>query len=294
MSDPDRGAYTPPTDPPLTFDRQPQERASGPSPVVLIISLLVLVAVLGVIFLFYRSGLSQGAKAPVPVGQPLGTLTGAAPAQPETSDPSQGLQIYQQAEGQPPPTAPNFVQPPEQPKTRDQVATPPVAAAQPAPAASPVAGAPATVSGPPPAPVTVLPVTPAPKPAPVAQKPAPAPAPEAQKPKPVAAKPVAIVEPKAAPAKVAVAKSAPTPAKTGGAVSVQIGAFSSTALASKGWSDAVRIAPGAAAGMGKSVEPVERDGATLYRTSVTGFASRAEATAFCAQLKAAGKSCFVK
>ena len=75
---------------------------------------------------------------------------------------------------------------------------------------------------------------------------------------------------------------------------VQIGAFSSAALADKGWNDAAKIAPGATAGKGKKVEAIQKDGATLYRTAVTGFATRAEAEAFCGQLKAAGKSCFVR
>ena len=75
---------------------------------------------------------------------------------------------------------------------------------------------------------------------------------------------------------------------------VQIGAFSSQALADKGWSDAAGVAPGLAAGKGKRVEAIDKDGKTLYRTSVTGFASRGDATAFCDRLKASGKSCFVK
>ena len=54
------------------------------------------------------------------------------------------------------------------------------------------------------------------------------------------------------------------------------------------------IAPAAMAGKGKKVETVSRDGATLYRTSITGFASKQEAQAFCAKLQAAGKNCFVK
>ena len=49
-----------------------------------------------------------------------------------------------------------------------------------------------------------------------------------------------------------------------------------------------------AAGKGKSVERVDKDGKTLFRTQVTGFGSRADATAFCEKLKAAGKACFVK
>ena len=87
---------------------------------------------------------------------------------------------------------------------------------------------------------------------------------------------------------------APAPAAASGSFMVQIGAFSSQAQADKGWSVAAGIAPGAAVGKGKKVEAIQKDGATLYRTSVTGFSSRADATAFCDKLKAAGKSCFVK
>jgi hypothetical protein len=75
---------------------------------------------------------------------------------------------------------------------------------------------------------------------------------------------------------------------------VQIGAVSSTALADRAWNEAVRLAPGLAAGKGKGVERIEHDGHVLYRTAVTGFASRADAAAFCGKLKAAGKACFVK
>ena len=47
-------------------------------------------------------------------------------------------------------------------------------------------------------------------------------------------------------------------------------------------------------GKGKTVEPVQVNGSTLYRTTVTGFASRSDAQQFCQALKAAGKNCFVK
>jgi hypothetical protein len=125
-----------------------------------------------------------------------------------------------------------------------------------------------------------------PKPAPKVVAVAPA-APAPVKPpaaKPVAAQPVAAKP--AAPAPVAAAK--------GGAAAVQIGAVSSTGLADKAWSEAVGVAPGLAAGKGKGVERIEKDGHVLYRTAVTGFASKTEAAAFCAKLKAAGKACFVK
>jgi len=75
---------------------------------------------------------------------------------------------------------------------------------------------------------------------------------------------------------------------------VQIGAVSSQALADKAWSDAAALVPGQSAGKGKNVEKVDKDGKTLYRVQITGFASKADAAAFCAKLKAAGKDCFAR
>ena len=75
---------------------------------------------------------------------------------------------------------------------------------------------------------------------------------------------------------------------------MQIGAFSSTALADKGYSEVAAAFPGTVAGKSKKVEQLERDGKTLYRTSVVGFASRGAAQAFCDALTARGKRCLVK
>jgi cell division protein FtsN len=79
-----------------------------------------------------------------------------------------------------------------------------------------------------------------------------------------------------------------------GAAWVQIGAFSSSALADKGWGDIVMLAPAAMAGKGKKVEALSKEGKTLYRAYITGFSGRDSAQAFCDKLKAAGKACFVK
>jgi cell division protein FtsN len=314
MSNPERGAYTPPTaDQPLSFDARQPVRGRGPAPMMLFASALVLFILVAAIVVFYRSGVSHSAGAPPTVGTPIGAIKGAAPAESQPTDPAQGLQIYQQAEGQAAPSQPNFVPPPEQPQARINPTGPiPLPPAAPAPGA-PVAALPSatpnlkpSVTATAPA-VKILPAAQAP--APVAVKPA---APIPAKPvAPVPAKPMASVPAKPAPApaittkppaaaptataKLPASKPAPaTPAATSGAASVQIGAFSSQALADKGWNDAAKIAPGAAAGKGKKVEAVPKGGATLYRTTVTGFGSRAAATAFCDQLKAAGKSCFVK
>jgi hypothetical protein len=297
MTNPDRGAYTPPTDQPLAFDARQPVRGRGPAPMMLFASALVLLVLVAAIAVFYRSGVDHGPATPPVVGTPVGSIKGAAPAEAQPTDPAQGLQIYQQAEGQSAPAAPNFTAPPEQPQVRAAapvVATPAPKAAPTTPVAAPVAALPmATPSLKPTvnatAPAVKNSVAPPPAPAPVAAKPAPA-APVAAKAPAVAAKPPAAKVPPAPAAKPTESRPAPT----SGAASVQIGAFSSQALADKGWNDAARIAPGAAAGKGKKVEAIAKGGSTLYRTTVTGFGSRAAADAFCNQLKAAGKSCFVK
>lgn len=80
----------------------------------------------------------------------------------------------------------------------------------------------------------------------------------------------------------------------GGRAVVQIGAYSSQALADKGYGDASAAAGAAMAGHGKVVTPVVSNGHTLYRTVITGFGDRAAAKAFCARLSAKGRTCIVK
>lgn len=89
---------------------------------------------------------------------------------------------------------------------------------------------------------------------------------------------------------------APAPASTaaGAGLLVQIGAFSSSALADKGWNDVARLMPGQMVGRTKRVEPVSKGAETLYRAYVGGFGSKSEAVAFCSDLKAAGHACLVK
>ncbi len=267
MSDPDRGAYTPPTDAPLSFDARQPVRGGGPAPIMLILSGIVLIALVIAIVLFYRSGVREAGQPPLTVGVPVGEMKGPPPAEAQPVDPAAGLQIYQSEQGEAAPATPNFTAPPETPQAR-----PAPVSVQPPPRAaptSPVASAP----------IAALPAAPTPL-KPAVAPPAVAPAPKAATPAPKSID--------------AALSQAAAPKASGGAAAVQIGAFSSQALADKGWADAVRIAPGAAAGKGKRVEAIQKDGATLYRTQVTGFASRADASAFCNQLKAAGKSCFVK
>jgi hypothetical protein len=96
----------------------------------------------------------------------------------------------------------------------------------------------------------------------------------------------------ALPAARAPASAPAATASVAGGFGAQIGAFSSRELAEKGFADVGRIA--STSGRGKRVEPVEVNGSTLYRTTVTGFADREAAKAFCAALSAKGRACFVK
>jgi len=77
MSDPDRGAYTPPTDAPLSFDARQPVRGGGPAPVMLILSALVLIALVVAIVMFYRSGVREAGEAPRTVGAPVAEMKAA-------------------------------------------------------------------------------------------------------------------------------------------------------------------------------------------------------------------------
>lgn len=260
MSDPERGAYTPPTDAPLSFDARQPVRGSRPAPLTLIVSAVVLILLVIAIVLFYRSGTRQAGDAPAVVGAPVAEMKALPPAEAQPEDPAAGLQIYQSEDSATIPTAPNFTPPPEAPAAR-------------------------------PTPMPTAPITQVPLPPPSAPLATPAPKAAALPPAPAVKAPAA---PAAAPTPAAKAPATPAPKAAAGAAAVQIGAFSNQAQADKGWDDAARVAPGLIAGKGKSVERIERNGSTLFRTSVTGFGSRGDAQAFCDALKAAGKNCFVK
>lgn len=265
MSDPERGAYSPQNDAPLAFDARQSRSGGGGFPTTLAISLVILVVLIVAIVLFYRSGVRNSGPGPASVGTPVAQIKAPAPATGPSSDASAGLQIYK-TDGAPTPAAPTFAPPPEQPKPRPTVAVaagPPLAAAG-ATSAKPVKAASKDE-------IEAL-------------------IEESEKPaKPKQAKPMV-----AAVAMAPSAKPAATASAAVGGASAQIGAYSSEALAAKGWSDTAAAFGGDMSGKGKHFEPVTKDGKTLYRAAVTGFGSKAEAQAFCVKLTAAGHPCLVK
>jgi hypothetical protein len=310
MSEHDRGAYTPHHDGPLSFDAR-QSRGRRAFPTTLLISLMILIGLTLAIVMFYRSGVRGAGEAPVPVGTPVGEIKSppSAQAQQPQQDAGQGLQIYKSESGAQPASgaAPaTFGPPPEQPAARPvaPVSAQPIAPAtsQPAPAPAPVAAAPAPQPKPAPAqavaaaPVKPVPAQPTPKAAVAPAKPQTKDEVGALLDKADAAKKPAapVAAPQASAPKAAAPPVKLEPTAGHGAAVVQFGAFSSAALASSEWTKLAAAYPSEMSGKGKLVESVERDGKTLFRGAVSGFASKADAVAFCAKMKADGKACIVR
>ena len=296
MTEYDRGAYTPQADAPLAFDaRGPRDRR--PLPMTLVASGVVLLVIVGALFLAYRGGVKGGAEAPRPVGEPVGAIkTAAAPGAvgASASDPTAGADLY--AAQNVPNVKPTFTPSPEQPAPRpapqlrvETVAPPKVriepaetvaaTSARPAaPAATSIrAGAADHAATTGAKPVQTAALTP---PSAAVQAKAPPNAP--------AAKTVEIA------AGGDSAKIVETTGSASGGAAVQIGAFSSKALADKGYADVSGLMGGSMGGKRQHVEPVAHGDKTMFRTTVTGFADHAAAKAFCASLAAKGHTCFVK
>lgn len=300
MSNSNRRDYPP--ERPLAFEGYQERPRGGPAPVTLILSMVVLLGVSGGVFYLYRGGARAPGGPPEPVGAPVGDLKIAAPPQAAQPDPAAGLTIYKTDPNAVATAAPAFTAPPEQPTPRPSE-TPPVSVLYPvtpaqAKAASEAQAVAAAASAPPAAKPAKAPsidtlladATPAPVKSAKPVKLATADVTDAPKPKHVAV----VADADVASAPKAGAETAAPAAKHSGGYVVQIGAFSSQALADKSWNQMSGIAPGAMAGKGKKVAQVTKNGATLYRTAITGFDSRQDAQALCAKLAAAGRTCFVR
>jgi hypothetical protein len=265
MSDYERGPYTPPSER-LAFDPREPVR-SGPAPVTLIVSGLILVAIIGGVLLLYRGGIRHKGDAPTAVGAPVNAL-GTLPTADANATPPAALVIDKSDNG----IAPAPIAASAPPAAALPPQTPPAAVvARPPPAATPVATAPAAAP----------PATPA------------------KPPKPLTIASLAddaVHHPSAPlrPALPAVPAALVSNANPTGDTWAQIGAFSTAALADKGWSEIAHFDHTDMAGRGKQVEQTTHNGATFYRTIVTGFPSHAAAVAFCDKLKAANKPCINK
>ncbi len=148
----DRGAYTPPTDDDLPFNRggyDPRRAGGGGGakapPMTLIISGVVLLVLIIAVVVYYRAGPRSSNDAPPAVGTPVVQMKADAPLEAQPIDPEAGIDVYDTAEA--PTAAPTFTPPPEvvqpRPAPRTTVAVPPVTS----PAAKTEPRTPAVVGG---------------------------------------------------------------------------------------------------------------------------------------------------
>ena len=232
----DRGAYTPPTDDDLPFNRGGYDPRRAPPrkapPVTLLVSAGVLLVLIIAVVLFYRSGLRSSTDAPPAVGTPVPQMKVEAPLEAQPINPEAGVGLYEGTAETP--TEPEFAPPPETPLPR----------------------------------------------------PVPRPIEAAEKAQPV--RPAPAVAPPAAETPAPVANGA------GGSAAVQIGAFSSTAVADREYAAVAARFPQFARNATKRVQEVTAsNGSTVYRTTFTGL-SAADARAFCAAIQAGGGDCLVR
>src|SRR5215217_1303659 len=135
-TDRDRGAYTPPTDDDLPFNRQgydPRRSGGGGGggkspPLTLIISGVVLLLLIVAVVVYYRAGPRSSNDAPPAVGAPVGEMKAEAPVDAQPIDPEAGIDVYSGSAATDAP--PTFTPPPETVQPR------------PAPSAGPVEAAP--------------------------------------------------------------------------------------------------------------------------------------------------------
>lgn len=160
----DRGAYTPPTDDDLPFNRggyDPRRGGGGGGgkgpPWTLIISAVVLLVLIIAVAVYYsRGGLRASEDAPPAVGTPVGEMKAGVPIDAQPVDPTAGIDVYSEAPAAT--TDPTFTAPPEEAAPRPAPApiegAPLPAPARPAPAPAPTPAAPpAKKAEPGPAPV---------------------------------------------------------------------------------------------------------------------------------------------
>ena len=245
------------------FDGGGDDENEGGShlPVVIVISLLVLAAFGGVVWLAYNNGVARG-RADVP----LSVVAQNAPNEQPATAPGSGatppkqIKVYQQQAG-------------SEDDTDQQVAAAP----------------PAQVTKPPPAlrsqPAEAKPAVQAP---PVREAAVPKPAPVTSPPAGPAAKPAAAPakQPVAIPPKVAAAAA-------GGAYALQVGAYKSQSDADGAWKSYQAKHAALLSGFGPNVQKADLgDKGVWYRLRVGSFADKDAAAAMCDRLKAEGATCF--
>lgn len=259
MNTPDRGLYTPPADAPLSFDARDAVPVKK-GPMLLVITALLVVAFVVVVWSTFKSGVRERGGPPH-----IAAAEGSFKSVPDdiggAAVPDTDKTVYDTVSGEDTAPVQSFAAGAEEPVDRASIAT-----VDPMPAQKPMRDEPSLRGAGdegaplPPAPDELASAKPAPKPAAVAVKPA-------------AAEPVA---------------------KATGSVMIQIAAGRDMAQANAFWTKATSKFPELKAYTKDIQEADLGDKGMFYRVRAKGFASKADASAFCAKMKAGGLDCMVK
>ncbi len=278
----ERGSYEPEDVRVFDGGHDDEDTEGSHLPMVIVISLLVLAAFGGVVWLAYNNGVAHG-RGDVPT-HIVAQNTAAAPATAPDASPAtpvRTIKVYQQPAGADEDTEAPATAPPAQ---LNKVVTPaPVLRSQPA-ETKPVAA----------------------QTAPVQTKPAPVKATVVETKKPVVPPSVAVTQSTLSPVKtqpkaVATPPAALTPAKpaatapvtVAGAFVLQIGAYKSEADASAAWKVYQAKHAALLSGVSSNIEKADLGSKGVwYRLRAGSFAGKDEAAALCDKLKAEGAACF--
>lgn len=246
---------------------------------ILLVGALMIVAVFGVVvWNAYREDGSAGEPMEVAELGESGPFKRPYIDTTETPAPSiaEEIGVLDDLEGAPSnPVASSEVRP----ATPPAAATPAPAPAKPQP--QPEVKAPAPLK--PPAPASVRAATAVTQPGPVALVPPPATKPPAAAPVP-APKPVVTAAPPVSAGAIPVFSA-------GGAWFAQIASTGSEAGALEEWGRRAKAWPDLFSSAERSIQTADVNGQTRYRLRVGAFASKADATAYCAEVKARGGNC---
>ncbi|MGH7028532.1 MAG: SPOR domain-containing protein, partial [Brevundimonas sp.] len=113
----ERGAYTPPTDDDLPFERRSYDPRRAPAakapPITLIISMGVLIAlIIALAYMWGTSGARKSGDVPPAVGAPVESMKVEAPLDAQPIDPEAGVRVYRDG-GEAVGAAPTFTPGPE-------------------------------------------------------------------------------------------------------------------------------------------------------------------------------------
>lgn len=319
MVNPDRNLYEPPYDDALLYESDLEPERPRSRPLVVLLGIVVLAAFAGVVWVAYNQGIKHGQGVPTLVADSGPTRIAGDPNSSEATDVAPEKSYDRLLNPSAEPESENLLPQPEQPRTEptEEVATsqPTNGAAVGGPKAlvatdvAPPGGDPRmdSATGVPPSaiasgsPQAIVAAPPRGAPPASEDITSALPLAEVLSAKPAAPPKVALAPTKPTPAPVEPAvtelttpEAAPPPAPASSGVMIQLGSFPNSELAASAWSKIKSTNQDLLGTYSPTIKPAAIEGkGTWYRLRVGGFADKAAAREVCDQLAASGQACII-